>query len=255
MRLAIILKSLTEYMPVDYRRVFVSILKNAFSSVGEDVYNELYGRPKVKPFTFSVYLPGAKFEENRIWIGKDRLITLNFSTCFTNIGAMFYNGMIKNKENGFKYKGSDDGVYFQLVSVILRTERKIESDKVWFKTLSPLVVRKHIGGEKQKDEYLVLNRDNLKMFEKQLNINMEPVFSEFMNKVYPLKISIVNDKAIKTIPVKIANDEGKIGYIKANLGKFILSGNPDALNFVYKVGLGARRSYGFGMLEVVKEDE
>ena len=242
-----------ETIPIIYRKGVLSILKKAFEGVSLEIYETFYSKNVVKPFTFSVYIPEAKFIEDRIELGKSKEIFLNFSTCYTDIGLMFYNGMVKNRNFRFQYLKDENGLNLILKNVILKREFRIKSDKVLFKTLSPLLVRKHTKGHKQKDEYLLLNKENLEEFENQMNVNMEPVFKAFMGKVYPLKIYIEKEGDIKNVPIKISDTKGNYGYAEGNIGKFLIEGHPDALDFIYKVGLGARRSYGFGMLEVVNE--
>ena len=254
MRLSIILKSLTEYMPVDYRRVFVSILKNAFSSVGEDVYNELYGRPRVKPFTFSVYFNKVRFPENssEIVLEGKREIHLFFSTFKYKTGIQFYNGLLKA---GKAYTGLPIFDYqsgkarLQLMGVKLRRERIIKGNSVVFRILSPVVVRKH--QKNNIDKYITID-DGIDVLESQLNVNMEPVFKEFLGEKMYLKIEPYGD-GLKTVPVKITDGKGNTGIIKGNIGMLKISAPEEALRFIYQSGIGARRSYGFGMLEVIDE--
>ena len=41
--------------------------------------------------------------------------------------------------------------------------------------------------------------------------------------------------------------------INSSIGEYILEGNSELLNILYKTGIGSRRSEGFGMFEVIKE--
>ncbi len=248
MRFSIIFEINKSIIALNYQKLIISILKKCFQLSNKSVYEIFYNSPKIKPFTFSVYFPESKFEKNKIKLGNKNEIILNFSTYNTEIGLLFYNGLLEYVKKGFYYK--DKEFQLRLKSVILKREYRIKTDRIKFKTLSPIIVRHHIR-EKNKDEYLTLQNSDLEKFENQLNVNMSYVFKEFLGKEYKLKFK---PEAIKSVPIKVSDEKFTKGYIPANIGTFYLEADIEALDFVYKAGLGARRSFGFGMIEVVKEE-
>ncbi len=250
MRFSIIFGVNVKFIPVNYQRLILSLLKKSFQLADKNLYNCLYleRKNRIKPFTFSVYFPDAKFENEKIILNKNEFI-LNFSTFDIPTGLNFYNGLLKYVKQGFFYKTEE--FKLNLKAILLKREYQIKENKIRFKTLSPVVVRKH-DREKNRDEYLTLENSTKEEFEKVLNSNMANVFKEFLGREYRLNIEPVE---LKKVAVKISEEGEKRGYIPANIGQFYLEGEKVALDFVYKAGLGARRSFGFGMLEVVKENE
>ncbi len=249
MRFSIIFESSSRKIFLNYQRIILSILKNSFNSNKVDIYSN----NNIKPFTFSVYFPESKFilenGERKIQLSEKKEFILNFSTWDINIGLLLYNGIIKNITKGFQYKD----LSFRIKSIVLRREILIKENKILFKTLSPIVIREHINKTNQKDIYLTFQNSDIETIQKRLNDNMRLIFKKFLGKEYSINIELLNNTSLKTVPVKITGEDSKRGYIPANVGKFFLRGDKKALEFVYKAGLGARRSFGFGMLEVVNE--
>lgn len=243
MRLAIKFETKNSELPIEYRRMLLSVLKKSFEVSSKEVYEAFYKNrdPNLKPFTFAVYLPNPKFDKHSITLGSNEF-TLNFSTADYKTGILFYNGLLKNKKTGFSYHYKENDTTYQvdLKSVQLnKNEKKSFDNEVVFKTLSPFVVRKH-NPEDNKDIYLKPEDSD---FYKILSENTRLKVKEFLNIDEDLKIEPIK---LKKIPVKHYNRfvEGLHGIVK-------ISGSEKVLDLIYKIGLGANNGYGFGMLEVV----
>lgn len=256
MRFAIKFKVLNQnFLPITYRKCFISLLKAAFQKASPEIFETFYSANRIKPFTFSVYIPGGKVGEDKILLSKTNETILNFSTCCSRVGAELCNGILRMPEGVYQYKSKLEGeIVLRLENIEVKKEPVIKSRKVRFKTLSPLIVREHIQStEGQQDIYYPLDANNLEKFNRQLNINMKPVFEEYFGENHPVKVTLKNGDKIRHVPIKVRRKNGEIGFLKGNIGTFTLQGSPEALNFIYQVGLGAKRSYGFGMLELVEE--
>ena len=61
------------FLPKDMDRLMVSFLKAATMNYDEELYNHLYDKTKsiIKTYTYSYYLPGAKFKADRIELNKN----------------------------------------------------------------------------------------------------------------------------------------------------------------------------------------
>lgn len=189
----------------------------------------------MKPFTFSLFLPGAKFLQDKI-ILKNPNITLFFTTVLKEIGIFFYNSLLRTRFNPFPLPDSNS---MQLQRVVLQRERKISTSEVVFKTMSPFLVRLH-HPESNKDEYLLSDDE---CFENQFRTITRTLFRELTGKeeeidIYPVKL--------EKIPVRHYGI-----LVESQKGILKLAGKPEALNFLYQVGIGSRRSEGFGMLEIL----
>ncbi len=147
------------------------------------------------------------------------------------------------KERDFQYKGQT----LELKDVFARRGKNITSSQIKCKTLSPFLIRVH-NRQMNKDEYKLLSEDNLQECNRHLNIIMGKIFRDVLGREYEIKV--VPEK-IKKLPVKVQEGEN-IGVIVSNQGTFYLEGEEKVLQMLYQTGIGSRRSYGFGLFEVIK---
>ncbi len=229
-------------LPVDYRSGFISLLKKSFEMACKDKYTELYEmKPEPKKFTFAVYFGNrSKVQDNKVLINSERFI-LNFSTSDYELGTYFYNGLLKIKKELKEYPLFEARI--SLENVNLKREVLISCDTVVFKTLSPFLVRDY----NDKNKYLKPSDEG---FAKQLNHIISECSKKFIDK--DCEIEFVDVKT-STFPVyHNLGDAQNAPPIDAIKGTFALKGDPDVLNMIYQIGLGSRRSQGFGMLEVMR---
>ncbi|MCU0289404.1 MAG: CRISPR-associated endoribonuclease Cas6 [Acidobacteria bacterium] len=122
----------------------------------------------------------------------------------------------------------------------MQKEKHIKSSEAVFKTLSPFLLRMHHKKD-NTDEYLT-----------KTNELFVPLMEE--NIRFMLQVLLGRDEHVSFTPVMLS--EGipikHFGFIlDGTTGIFKLTGHPDILNFIHQVGIGSRRSEGFGMLELV----
>lgn len=237
MRMQMIFQLEKPELDIEYRRAFLSLLKKSFQQASETVYQKLYETgTTMKPFTFGVYLEKPEFRESIVLL-QSREITLNFSTSETTLGIYFYNSLVKNRFVPFPLaKGNSlSRPRFRLVK-----EQRISSSEMVFKTLTPFLVREHDRAE-GKDVYLT--KEDPK-FVSQLEWSIGNMIDTMMGRKETVKVEPV--KLGGNIPIMHYGQrvDGYTGIIK-------MTGSPEVLEFIYQVGLGSRRSEGFGLLEVV----
>lgn len=273
-------------VPPDYRRYILSLFKEGLLQQGEEseeFFHKNFDKNFSKPFTFSAYIPFKKNSEDMV-LGRN-FIKIFFSTSDYEYMIRLYNGLNKlneklkstknvNKsgisigEEPFKLFGKNFVMNnFQLLPV-----KKIQSEQVTFKTLSPFLLRNPEDGDyyiipegltskdfKYKKEvdmqyfkkamklsivslskkYLTMNED---LSEQMLDQNLDKdILLDFENlRVAPVKHGSKNPDHPYDITLPSLN-----GLIKVKTKKEILQ-------LLYDIGIGARRSEGFGMLEVVE---
>ena len=129
------------------------------------------------------------------------------------------------------------------VKSIKTTELIITEDKLNIRMLSPLEV--HTTGESKYSYYFTpLDKD----FNEHINANFQRKWAAYTGNrpVSDITLTAVNvgarDKYVTTY---------KSTHINAWRGEYLLTGNPEYLNFLYYCGLGARNASGFGMFEVI----
>lgn len=246
-------------IPKDYRILILSFIKSSLEKNFKESYKEIYeSKPIMKFFTFSVYLPKPKIEKDKIELLGGNYFNAVFSIYDNKRFIEFYNSfnsMInkemeeRNKENEkYSYPLKDNKM--ELKNITMLNEKIISSNRAIIKFLSPLVLRKHEEIEinekrKGKDIYFDFN-DNV--FNEQINYSVSRLIKD-------LKLNGVSSN-IKLEPCKSARktvvDFKKVS-IHSSIGEFIISGESELLNILYKTGIGSRRSEGFGMFEVIKE--
>lgn len=239
MRLKMVFHLKKPELDIEYRRAFLSLLKNSFQQASPEVYENFYGRGvPMKPFTFAVFLQNPEFKGNVILL-KSTEITLNFSTYLSDLGIIFYNSLIRGKRRFVPYPLPGDNE-MSLGRVSLEKEKQIKSPEVVFKTLSPFLARLH-HKEDNADEYLTkTNQLFVSQVEESMRVMIEVLLGR-KERVEFMPVTLSNGIPIKHYGV----------FVDGTTGIFKLTGHPEVLDFVYKVGIGSRRSEGFGMLERV----
>jgi CRISPR-associated endoribonuclease Cas6 len=121
-------------LPVDYRRGFASLLKEAIKQANPVCYERFYSRVHVlKPFTLSVFFPGLKGHENNHFTVGSKAI-LYFATSSTEICTAVCNGILYKR----KFPLFENTALLQ--NVFLKPRIMITQKKMMFKTMSPVLV-------------------------------------------------------------------------------------------------------------------
>jgi CRISPR-associated endoribonuclease Cas6 len=219
-------------LPKDYRRGFLSLLKSALQNSNPQLYEEYYStRHVLKPFTFSVYFPELAGQQDEHFNVGHRGI-LNFSTSSYELGTYLYNGLLKLR---------DFALFANRLTVThidLRRPVEVSQDSVVFKTISPIL----INSRGNPDWYLLPGQEG---FDEGVHFAVKQVVRTFLNTdVEPITFKPIN---IKRKVVKHYNMD-----MQGVTGLFELCSEPKVLNLIYQIGLGVRRSQGFGMLEIVR---
>lgn len=244
-------------IPKDYRILILSFIKNNLEKNFNESYKEIYGeKPTVKFFTFSVYLPKPKIEKEKIELDRNYFNVL-FSIYDNKQFIEFYNSFnsminkkIDNKENE-KYSYPLKNNKMELKNITMVNEKNIISNRVRIKFLSPLVLRNHkekMINKKRKGEDIYLDFNDSD-FNEQINYSVSRLIKDLKLKEVNsnIKLKPYNNLARKTV-VSFKNI-----LINSSIGEYILEGDSELLNILYKTGIGSRRSEGFGMFEVIEE--
>ncbi|WP_300370525.1 CRISPR-associated endoribonuclease Cas6 [Brachyspira sp.] len=240
----------------EYRLAIISFIKHALVNKYPNIYNALYkDNTKMKAFTFGVYLPEAKINDDNIEIYKNdknqTYINIIFSVFDNAVFIELYNSFNSMINKRYpKDENTKSTMIMTLRKITMLNEKSITKNKILIKFLSPLVLRNH-NRETNKDIYLTYKDEN---FNSLLNQSAERIAKEFN----------FESSEIKLIPVRTTDENGNIiqeeskttvvpfkeNLISASYGKFCLEGDITLLNNLYKTGIGSRRSEGFGLFEV-----
>ncbi|MDR2880249.1 MAG: CRISPR-associated endoribonuclease Cas6 [Fusobacteriales bacterium] len=242
MRLSLHCELKENEIPLDYRRKIVSMFKKCLTNYDEDVYNKYYHMrdPIQKEFTFSNYFQQPVIKKETIEIPNKRII-INFSTSDNVIGIDFYNAFVKNLYQEIRFSNLNS---IKITRIVIQKERKISTNKVTFRTQSPLIVRDH-HLESGKDWYYSCNDMN---FEKFLKRNL---YNQLKNKFSENVERDLENLAIRKMDMKkiIVTSYGI--KMASSIGSFEMEGEQYILNEIYQSGAGSKKSLGFSMVDIV----
>jgi len=240
MRIKADFKMSTDWVVKDYRSIFMGLIKSVFIKYDPILFANLYGtdeqkRKVNKPFTFAVRFPQYKgIEGNKMLCGNE--ISLIFSTDKETLVTAFYNGL---KEKRKILIGNNYPITFELEHIHLLPLKRINTNKVVFKTISPVLVN-----------------------DKGSNLNyLSPAKPEFAKAFKTLIVLQANAFGIPCVEENIDFEINQMKKLPLShykqtmtswLGEFVLEAPTNVLQLVYDTGIGVRRSQGFGMLEIVK---
>ncbi len=254
-------------MPVIYRHRFMSLIKEALQRADPEYKEVLYPpegvslSKKAKNFTFNISLPPRREIRKERFLVDDSIeiedIVFHFPDDST--ASMFvcspdyrlitalYNGMLKIREYDFK-----NHITLVLERVFMLKTKKITADEVVFKTHAPVLVEDEAGNPVLPFE--------LKRFQAHLNAIQDRLLKDIRG--YGLKRELI------FIPIKIKKQVVKhtLSGFREKTGKpfmvftcfegtFRLSGEPQDLQAIYEAGMGLRRGQGFGMVELLTQQE
>lgn len=235
----------TDKLPISYNTLFMSVIKETIRKSSEEYYNSLYyyedkNNKKTKNFTFSVYVKGYDIK-NENFIVKDRVI-LNISTPDLELGLNIYNGLINYPK--FIYKEYE----LKRIRVDLGKERFIDKEEVILNALSPICIKSKDGK--------FLNIDDSEYI-KEINYISNEVLKNYrgygLNRELRFEDIRLNKVVVKESLREFKSVTGKsYQYVNGYKGRFKLIGNIEDLNDLYKLGVGFKRSQGFGYVDLVE---
>lgn len=249
-------------IPTDYRKYISSMIKEAFKLSGEDgetFLNENFNSNKMKPYTFSVYFPIKEISQEKFVLQDDNFL-FNFSSSDYEFLMRIYNGLLKIK-NGFKL--FDDEITVERFILQIKPDYTFQ-DKILFKTLSPFLVRDLKDG----DYYLLpegLLKDKKFKYAKEckkeefveaLKKSIINLAQEYLKEKFEEKKEIIINilwESLKLSPAAHSSNKSNFSITLPGIrGCLEINAQSELLKLIYDTGIGARRSEGFGMLEVVK---
>jgi len=243
MRVKVEFETKSEAFPLDYRRKFVSFLKKAFENYNKDIYTALYGNgPAQKSFCFSIYFqPEAKVTKEGVILKSKRFIAC-FTTPDVLMGVHLVNALLGRCNKWFPLADCENQL--KALSVTKIQEYPINTNVFAFKILSPIIVRDH-DRKVGKDWYFTFEDEE---FESVWKRNLKSELRQTFGRDVCSDIDALQIKPIRLKKTVIFN----YGiYIPATIGTFMLEGEKYLLEYMYKAGIGSRRSLGFGCLDVI----
>jgi len=229
-------------VPTDYRKKIISIIKGCVKNNNPELFSKLWGSNKTKPFTFCAYIPGVKHVKekniNYLEFTGDK-IGLSISSYDAGILINFYNSLLDYSRDDTPFTNEVEFGHFYL-----EKETPFFEDEYNFRLMSPMVVRnmKNRTGK----EYISHEHP---AFSENIYHSVLHMCRDFIRTDYNLKS---DDFVFTPVRCKQAKIYHYKEVISAVSGTFSIKAPAEVLKLVYDAGIGARRSQGFGMVEVVK---
>lgn len=234
----------TDIIPISHNMMFVSLIKEALKKSNQEYFNKLYtfngkANKRSKIFCFSVDIKDYEIEGDSMKVN-DR-VSFVVSSPDTEFLIYLYNGLLKIFE--FTYKDYT----LKRAGIGMLKEKDITSGEMLFKTLSPICV-------KNRSNYFMKIEDE--GFAEELNYIANKVLENCRGIGLKEKLLFESVKMKKVVVREdIRGFEEKTDRqhmcINSYMGVFKLCGAKEDLRDLYALGLGFKRSQGFGMLDVV----
>lgn len=225
--------------PLDYRRIFISFLKNCISNCNKGEYKDKYYEPgREKEYSFAIFFEKPRFLKEKIELGLGK-VKMIFSTSDKLTGFIFYSAFLENRNKKIPLEQDNE---MTLIRVNEVNQQKIINQQALFQTASPLCIRQHNQQSNQDYYYSYSSKEFKETF-------LQVVRRQLLNAGFPDEhLAGLNIEPIycKKVIVKHYNCN-----IECTLGKILLEGNQLILQYLLEAGFGSRKSSGFGMLELV----
>ena len=242
MRVRVEYETNKEELPIEFRRKYISHLKGVFENYNQDLFTALYGGNTHKSFCFGVFFyPEVKVAREGISLYSKRFST-TFCTPDVMMGVHLANALMSSRNRWLPLADWDNQI--KITSLTKLTEYPIVNNTVAFKALPPIIIRDH-DEKTGKDWYLTWEDENFeRVWKRNLQSELVSVFHrDVRSDVEALQIKPVRLRKTVVLHYNI--------HIPVTIGSFVLEGEKYLLEYIYKSGIGSRRSMGFGCLDII----
>lgn len=245
MRFCLTLELKEKILPIEYRKIMLSYIKHALSKCNDGKYYDRFFKDTTqKDYCFSVILPKSIFNKDNIKLDGNEIKIIFSTDDKDRTGFILYNAFIAQKNRVYPLPNNNSMI---LKNINSQKREEITNSKVIFKTAlgSALCVRDH-NKENNKDNYYVYNDE---MFRDKLKIVLT-------NELLGADFTTEEAEEVKVNPIqckKVVVKHYK-RYIDTTIGIFEVQGSRKVLQYLYDIGIGSRKSIGFGMVDLVTQD-
>lgn len=228
-------------LPIDYRTKIMMMIKSELTKNNPQLYDALFKKNTPKFYTFSVFLPDARFTKEEITIRPDSELIINFSSSDAEILLGFFNVFMSLKDKVFPWSSK---VHASIKSVKPISNQKIMQNEVTCRILSPIIARDH-NRETRKTWFYTAEDER---FEEILQRNLIIKYQEKFGDAWRYDIEQLRIVPLNCRKTVVRHYEKQIA---ATIGQIELIGKPHLLNLLLEDGLGSLCGSGFGMLETM----
>ena len=230
------------FVPFNYNHLIDSVIYQIIQKVNPD--SKIHSSKLFKYFTFSqIYFSKFKMT-NKGFIALDGKISLFVSSPNNDLLKEILQGFLSEKEieiEGNKLSISD----------IKMMDEPTFTNKVEFKTLSPIIVNSHkeIDGQIKRWDLSPSDENFFPFIERNLVKKYNMFYDTNLDKDSIKVYSILKNLKRKRISMKKGDS---MHFHVCYMMDIILEGDSNLIKFAYDCGLSNNNSMGFGMLKFVK---
>lgn len=229
-------------LPLDYRRLFLSLLKHGLSKLDDngEILERYFSSTVQKPYAFALFIPNGKFSD-KVYFDKPN-VKLLFTTDNYQCFGDFYNALniLRKKWIGI------NNVQMRITSINLQTEDTITESCATIKLLSPLVLREH-SRDTNHDRYYTVEDEE---FEEKLRAIVASQLTAL--KQAPELADQLHVVNVKSARKTVVTHYGK--RFATTIGTMTIVAPPTLLEWLRQTGMGSLRSSGFGMFDVILQE-
>ena len=224
-------------IPVNYNYCIQSsifaLLADEDAEYAKMLHNTAYGgKFKYKMFTFGKPEGRSHFRDKKLYYEGDILLEIR------SVSDMFLQILMNS---ALKAGSMRIGKHILQIKKVELTAYRIDDCLIKIRTLTPIIAKKQ-----SDDNKTVYYSPNDVRFIRRVREAFESKYEAYYDKKPQSSIDILPINESKKVVTKY-----KGTWITAYNGVFQLYGEPQYLQFMYDVGLGAKTSQGFGMFEVI----
>ena len=233
----------TKEIPLGYRMMIVSLVKEALRRADENYYRQLYETEErmMKPFCYAPFLQNFEIQEQTISLDG---LDITFSSPDPEFILYLYNGLLKI--DNFQYQD------FQLKKekILPLREYTIRHNKAIFRSLSPLLIDDENNNPLSPEDPAYIKNVNY-----IADLILKNYRGKGLSEELGVKAGSMKKEVIKENYRDFAKNETNEGciFFTGYKGHLQLEGSPVDLQLLYQLGLSKRRGQGFGFLELERE--
>lgn len=223
----------------NYHSHILMLLKTGLRKY-EDVFENFFGKNAKKKYTWAVYFPNTKFQNNEIIFTKDKKsFIINFSVLENSDSINIYNAFINIK---FKELKLNETTKIKVIKVTAIPTNSIQENTLIAKVMSPIICRDH-NQETGKDIYYNGKEQKFtEVIKRNLYFQLKDEYGEYVKK--DIESLVIGTVGLKKVVVKFYGKS-----IDASIGLICLEGKKYLLDYIYNGGFGSLTGSGFGYLE------
>ncbi|MDD2218066.1 MAG: CRISPR-associated endoribonuclease Cas6 [Eubacteriales bacterium] len=221
----------------DSNRIFISILKSILGKYDKVIYKSFFEMGSAtKPYCFSLHMKDGRLAGNEIKI-PSRKITFKISTISLESGLHIYNAFVQSLHKIYYIAENS----FTLNDVNIEREKKIYDNEAVFTALSPVVIRKYEGIDREISYFSLNEEEGKKLLMGNLKKQILKEFGE--DNIIDIDYIEVDVLFNKEVNIKNYGTD-----ILANVCNIRIFAKPYILNYIHKAGIGGHKRTGFGMM-------